>query len=263
MKKRILLGLILIGSIALGFRIGSYAWFSSTETSAGNVITAGTLSVSTDGSTVLENEENRINFNIANMQPGDVTEEFKVIVKNTGTLPAAIFGRFTMSPEPEDSSYHLFKDYEFYDYKVEYFKDGGEEVLRWEHRDDDNDPYYGTAINQDCFIRGGQAEKFEAAGGTKDLYNWITGKGPLDFMTNGDSWDMEGVGAKGYYEISFRIKYKDTATEQGQSASLGYIVKATQINQAALNDFEEALELPDGALAGQEDYLKDSAELYR
>ncbi|MBI5231340.1 MAG: hypothetical protein HY876_04145 [Coriobacteriales bacterium] len=49
MKRKLLIALILIGAIAALISLGSIAWFSDMETSAGNTFTAGTIDIWVDG----------------------------------------------------------------------------------------------------------------------------------------------------------------------------------------------------------------------
>lgn len=256
MKRKTLLSLILIGVLVLALGIGTYAWYTSSANANGQRFTAGRLTVSVDGIATGEaGHDTTANFQIGNMQPGDITPWYTIKVTNTGTLPAAVFGRFTMS-----GTTALFNDLSFYDYKVNYFKNGGTPVARWNAVD--YDPYFGTAINEDWFIKDGECAAFKSYNGTDNVAGWINGMGPLDFMVNGESWDMEGVGAKGYYIVSFRLKYNEGAEIQGQSAVLGYEVKATQVNQKALTAYEKTLGVAAGSLAGQEGYISSSAAKY-
>ena len=81
MKKRLILTTIIIGILAFGIGMGTFAYFTSQATSTGNVFAAGTLKI---GAPNLEDNAGFINF--TNKQPGDV-EVASLVVKNLGTLP--------------------------------------------------------------------------------------------------------------------------------------------------------------------------------
>jgi predicted ribosomally synthesized peptide with SipW-like signal peptide len=66
MNKKILASVLVIGMLALAIGWGTYAYFSDTEKSSGNVFTAGSLDLKLDGGDV-----NVVKFNVANMRPGD------------------------------------------------------------------------------------------------------------------------------------------------------------------------------------------------
>jgi predicted ribosomally synthesized peptide with SipW-like signal peptide len=66
MNKKILASVLVIGMLALAIGWGTYAYFSDTEKSSGNVFTAGSLDLKLDGGDV-----NVVKFNVANMRPGN------------------------------------------------------------------------------------------------------------------------------------------------------------------------------------------------
>jgi spore coat-associated protein N len=65
--KRILASILVVGILASGIGAGVYALFSDTETSNGNLFTAGTLDLTVNGL----NGANAQIFNVANMKPGN------------------------------------------------------------------------------------------------------------------------------------------------------------------------------------------------
>lgn len=79
MKKRALLSLLLIGVLAFGAGLGTYAWFTSQATSTDNVFETGTLKIDDNGNVqqILE---------IENIYPSWTSEVKTITVENTGSL---------------------------------------------------------------------------------------------------------------------------------------------------------------------------------
>lgn len=93
--KRIMTSLVLIGLAASLIGVGSFAYFSDTETSTGNTFTAGTLDLKVEdknGNLVDEPLDLYWPAFINNMKPGD-SAYWWIDIKNTGTVD----GRFTLS----------------------------------------------------------------------------------------------------------------------------------------------------------------------
>ena len=224
MNKKILASMasiFVIGILALALGYGTNAWFSDTETSSGNTFTAGTLNLDgTDMATFTFGS-------IGNMAPGDITGMAVIVVKNGGSIDAATFGRFTLTGDTG-----LAQALKFYNYKVEYHKNGGAAVARWDATN--FDPYFGTAINMDYFIAEGDTGKWVAVGGKVNLRAWVDTNGPLDI--NNAAWDMEGLKSGSYYVLSVQFQMDPNANNwyQGKTVTLGYEVKATQINRDAI-----------------------------
>jgi predicted ribosomally synthesized peptide with SipW-like signal peptide len=76
--KAILASLLTIGVAATMLGVGTFAYFSDTETSSGNTFTAGTLDITLGSATY--------SMNILNMKPGD-TKTVTLDVNSIGTLP--------------------------------------------------------------------------------------------------------------------------------------------------------------------------------
>jgi len=221
MNKKILASIFVIGMLALAMGWGTYSWFSDTETSTGNTFIAGTLNL--DGT-------NMATFTfgtIDNMAPGDITGTAVITVKNGGSIDAATFGRFTLTGDTG-----LAQALKFYNYKVEYYKADNTLVARWDATN--FDPYFGTAINMDYFIAEGDTSKWTAVGGKDNLRDWVDGDGALDIP--GASWDEEGLKPGSYYVLSVQFQMDPNADNwyQGRTVTLGYEVKATQINRDAI-----------------------------
>jgi len=217
--KKILISVMVIAVVVGVVVSASGAWFSDTKTSSGNVFQAGTLNLN-------GTEMATFTFGtIGNMAPGDKTDTAVITVKNGGSIDAATFGRFTLTG---DSG--LAKDLKFYNYKVEYFKANDDLVARWTAPN--FDPYFGTAINMDYFIAEGNTSLWSGVGGKVNLRDWVNTNGPLDI--NNAAWDMEGLKSGSYYVLSVQFQMDPNAIDQGTTVTLGYEVKATQINRDAI-----------------------------
>lgn len=224
--RRIITSLLVVGVVTAAGIGASQAFFSDTETSSGNVLSAGTFQIDVDG-----NSDGTFDINLAKvtgLMPGDKTGEAKIVVKNNGNVDMATFGQFTLSGIGGTSLDEVLK---FYTYKVDYFDQNGA-VARWAS----DDPYYGLDNNEDWFIKDGNPHsQWVAYGGKHFLNEWVFGNGPLDVP--GTSWDMEGLKPGEYYEITFELQMDPFAgnTYQGEDVTIGYVVKATQIDTDAIN----------------------------
>lgn len=86
LNKKVLLSVLIIGTIAIVAGAGTWAWFTDTQYSNGNTFTAGTLGLSVGDQT----GTNIGKFTFNNIAPGfDKTET--VNVKNTGTIDGNLF----------------------------------------------------------------------------------------------------------------------------------------------------------------------------
>lgn len=81
MNKKILLVALLIGMLAFGAGLGTYAWFTSQATSENNEFTAGTLIIN-ENTTALPVTAPAT---LGDLKPGD-SEEYSFDVDNTGSL---------------------------------------------------------------------------------------------------------------------------------------------------------------------------------
>ncbi|MFA5523529.1 MAG: TasA family protein [Tissierellales bacterium] len=79
MSKKALLSLLLIGVLAFGAGLGTFAWFTSQATSTDNVFETGTLIIG-------ENEEIEHILTVENIYPSWESEVKEIEVKNTGSL---------------------------------------------------------------------------------------------------------------------------------------------------------------------------------
>lgn len=81
MNQRILISLIVIGTIAAIVIGGTVAFFSDTETSTGNTFSAGTLNLTVND----KDGENVVLFNLSNLKPGDQPKgSYKI--RNVGSI---------------------------------------------------------------------------------------------------------------------------------------------------------------------------------
>ncbi|EOD01702.1 TasA family protein [Caldisalinibacter kiritimatiensis] len=79
MKKRMILSLVLVGLLAFGVGMGTFAWFTSQATSENNVFETGTLVIDDPGALTA-------NMTVDNIYPSWVSEEKTITVHNSGSL---------------------------------------------------------------------------------------------------------------------------------------------------------------------------------
>jgi len=60
MNKKLIISLVMIGVLAFGLGLGSYAWFTSTATSSDNLFETGTLVIDVDSPVIAVEEFNNI-----------------------------------------------------------------------------------------------------------------------------------------------------------------------------------------------------------
>lgn len=71
---------------------GAFAYFSDTETSSGNTLTAGTLDVKVDGE---DDGATVASVTLSNMKPGDMSVYYKWVIKNYGNIPGTLSVTFS------------------------------------------------------------------------------------------------------------------------------------------------------------------------
>lgn len=79
MSKKALLSLLLIGVLAFGAGLGTFAWFTSQATSTDNVFETGTLKIG-------DNEAIQEILTVENIYPEWTSEAKTITVENTGSL---------------------------------------------------------------------------------------------------------------------------------------------------------------------------------
>jgi len=87
--KKILLSVIVIGAVSAVAVSGTIAYFSDTETSVGNTISAGVIDISVDEGVTGSKWTSSYSADLADMKPG-MTRDITFTVKNTGTNPIVL-----------------------------------------------------------------------------------------------------------------------------------------------------------------------------
>lgn len=95
MNKKLIISLVMIGILAFGAGLGTFAWFTSTAASTGGTFTAGTLKIDVNGS--LDNDEKFAIIPIDKMAPGDDPIFKTLTITNEGNLNLAMFKKFSLS----------------------------------------------------------------------------------------------------------------------------------------------------------------------
>ena len=83
--KKILLSLLGITVVIGLVGLGVFAYFSDTETSSGNLFTAGSLDLKVDD----KDDPNVVHVSFDNMKPGDTVRQYWTL-KNAGTIPGQV-----------------------------------------------------------------------------------------------------------------------------------------------------------------------------
>ncbi len=243
---------MLIAVVGGGAIAATRAYFTSQNVLGSSTVSSGTLSVNTTS-----NGKGYLDLGtFSKLEPGAHTDWYTITVKNNGNLNEAVFGKFRLS---EDGG--LASALKLYDYKVEYYKADGTPVTRWAT----NDNYYGTAQNEDYFIKNGDESSLWAPVGSADLTEWtsVIGDGAEDLPPY--SWDMEGLKPGYYYTISFRLEMDPNAdnTYQNKYVKLGYEVYSTQVDADALAGMSTTLGgVPATTLSGTYTYLLNQVNTY-
>jgi len=89
-NKKILTSVFMIGLLAFGLGWGTYSYFSDTETSTGNVFTAGTIDITVTGEGYTWSEGAKL----ADMKPCD-TKVFTFVINNVESNPVHVWKRIT------------------------------------------------------------------------------------------------------------------------------------------------------------------------
>lgn len=225
--KKILTSLLSIAAISAVVAGATGAFFTDAEVSTAAAFDSGTFTIDVNG-----DSDGTFSFNlgtITDISPGDLTGTAEIIVKNTSNINAATFGRFTLSADTG-----LANAIKINHYKVEYFESDGITLTpRWTAPN--FDPYYGTDINQDWFIKNGdESSLWAGVGGSTNIKTWVEGNGPLDVP--GTAWDMEALKPGESYKITFQFQMDPAAGNeyQNKAVNIGYEVKATQVNTTAI-----------------------------
>lgn len=95
--KKLIASLITVLALSAAVYMGTKAYFSDTETSVGNTITAGTIDIAVDG----ENPwEATYSSQLTDMKPGDLyAKEVEFTISNVGTNPVVIWKKVVITDE--------------------------------------------------------------------------------------------------------------------------------------------------------------------
>jgi predicted ribosomally synthesized peptide with SipW-like signal peptide len=243
MNKKLILGILLIGVLAFGAGLGTFAWFTAGVASTSNTFTTGTLALD-DGI----KEAFDLTGTVGNLKPSDVTRLVSLDIVNDGSLDLAWFGKFvvtndefTLNGVQRSLTEAMYIDY----MKMEFLKpDGGS----WEPKDE--------------FIVNGRgagtyARHFE--GLVDQKLQVITLKSFLKDNTMGAGPGVQmGALKPGYsYRLSFRLGLAPLANNdyQGRTMNIGYQVNATQLNPNALVALFEGIDYLTGNGSAHEAWL--------
>jgi len=202
---------------------GTFAWFTSTETTEASTFTAGTLVLDETGF-----KEFDLGDIVMNMAPGDVSDEVTITIRNDGTLPLAWFGDWVFTGGK-------LKEAIYFDYARMDFVAPNDTV--WEPTGSDN------------FISNGRG-----SGEWPKAFNDMADLSPFDVLTL-NIWDgnnhmcagpYEHMGAlmPGYeYQLTVKFGFAEGAGNEYQGGDGGVLpvgirfkVHATQVNVDALNE---------------------------
>ena len=92
MDRKILASVLIIAAASMLLGAGTVAYFTDTETSIGNIFSAGTLDLKVDG----QDDPNVMSIMLSDMKPGSNTGYYKWVLKNVGTLPGKISVTFSV-----------------------------------------------------------------------------------------------------------------------------------------------------------------------
>ena len=214
MKARIMMSMLVIALAAALVGGATMAWFTDQADIGGNEFKAGRLTIDVAD----RNKNTTFNLGeIGKMEPGDITDEATIRIRNTGNIDAATFGRFQTSGG--SGLAHALK---FYKYEVNFFDKDNEALDR-----------------KDVFIKDGEIQG-NIGGMHTNLRKWIDNSGPCDIM--GTAWDMEALKPWEYFEITFSLQLDPQAGNEYQekTTTLLYEVLATQVQADAIVDLNLA-----------------------
>lgn len=243
MNKKLIIGLLLIGVLAFGAGIGTFAWFTASVTSQNNTFTTGTLALDDGISEAFD-----LTGTVGNLKPADVTNLVTIDIINEGTLDLAWFGRFVVTNDTfqlEGVQRSLTEAIYIDNMKMEFFNpEGGS----WESTDE---------FIIDGRGAGTYASHFE--GLVDPNLQVITLKNFLQDNTMGAGGGVQmGALKDGYsYRISFKLGLAPLADNdyQGRTMNIEYQVNATQLNPNALDALFEQVDYLTGAGSNHEVWL--------
>jgi predicted ribosomally synthesized peptide with SipW-like signal peptide len=238
MQKKILVSMMVIGLVATLAGAGLYAYFSDTETSTGNVFTAGTLDIKlADGDEAYSDGVTATWKSPSNWAPGEsVPAELRIY--NDGSVDAdyLLFKDQTVVPLDPGADGSDLRNAILITEFIEYRWDGSawyvvctNDLVAWE------DWLYANHVEWDSAGNDGKLTFREfwagyktGTSGASDYFDVITGKEYLD--------GNPAVPAGGYYKIKMTFTFDPDAGNkyQGDSLSFDLLVYAHQGPKTAI-----------------------------
>lgn len=250
MRRKVLISLLLMGILALGMGIGTYAWFTSEASTSGNVFTAGTLKVGLNG----EGETALDLGSTENMQPGDETKPVQIEISNEGNLNLAWFGYFELESNVRCESPHKLAE-------AIYIKNAQMEFLnpdsgRWEPTDQYITDGVGSGPYPGTYNAMAAADPF----GVISLNTWMNHS--LSNAMGMGKGVQTGALRPGYkYRLTLQFGFAPEAGNEYQgdqvsALNIKYVVKATQVKEgalAAIDANDKVISI--GSIPGQMEWL--------
>lgn len=214
-KKIIFASIFVIGMLALAMGIGTYSYFSDTETSSEIVLTAGTMNI-----TIMSTEPVSTP---AGWAPGD---NFTVTIQinNVGNIPVKYLGGNLILTSGDGNFANVIEVTSIAEYVsgTWYESIGGTQEYEALVQDY-NTPltlmelaksYYGTEPS----YTGGKIDQF--GGSVKSLTDWVTGWG-YDQVPVG----TPAISVGGTYYLKLTLKFSEGAGNEWMGAKLGFVIQ--------------------------------------
>lgn len=180
MKKKLLLTMLTLAVSASMIVGGTMAWFTSEDDAGNAVFTAGVLNIDVSDGLTTFNDLLPVSSH-GNMNPGDVYDEFEIVIENDGTKNLAWFGDWQFTPEEAVDDKLL---------DAIYIKTMGMQML--DENDelwDDNDPWY-SGYN---FIEDGRGNFVGHNQGEADAFDAMADESPFNVITLRNWNDNNGM----------------------------------------------------------------------
>jgi predicted ribosomally synthesized peptide with SipW-like signal peptide len=224
-KKKVLVSLVLVGTLTVGVAAASYAWFTSRATSAENKISTGRLTVNLDANKKEGAQRYLLSGSLNKLaQPGDI-----LTIDNNGNLGSAVFeivnnGNFDfaylanfqlVSGNGNLAKHVIIQDWENGIY------DSTDKMIWKDHFINDGTYYYG-AIGRLDGIDG------TAKDGKLSLSEWLAAGNAGMGVAAG--WDVGGLKPGFKFKNTIKLVLDENANDafQGQELGIKYDVLATQ-----------------------------------
>lgn len=214
-----------VAAIAIG---ATSAYFSDSEISAGNTFTSGTLDVVINDNTATDGTF-PLDLGAAAMAPGEESNSVALNIKNGGSLNLGWFGYFNLTdstPEMDQVVYIKDAKMEFLDETGKNMEDGGGWAEPTDHFITNGT---GSGTYGGYYVALANLSEYDVV----TLHNWN-----LDNAMGAGNGVQMGALKPGYsYRFTFKLAMVGAAGDEYQGKDLGvqYIVKAGQMNAAALN----------------------------